>query len=125
MKKNIETNQEITYIVTNKCCRGQISLVIKYKKYYFNWGNDWKQWERIKWEMFSTYYQEKSINLLKAMSSEKEKGPYLTCLYRQSVAQHNESCAVFWKTDFVSCFSCHSHSDLGNVFLLVMYIDTG
>ena len=25
-------------------------------------------------------------------------------------------------TDFVSCFSCHSHSDLGNVYLLVMYI---
>ena len=37
----------------------------------------------------------KVVILLKAMSSEKEKGPYLTCLYRQSVAQHNESCAVF------------------------------
>jgi hypothetical protein len=29
----------------------------------------------------------------------------------------------FEKTDFVSCFSCHS--DLGNVYLLVMYIGTG
>ena len=29
------------------------------------------------------------------------------------------------KNDLVSHFSCHSHSDLGNVCLLVMYICTG
>ena len=80
--------------------------------------------EKNEW-CFQFIIWRKVVILLKAMSSEKEKGPYLTCLYRQSVAQHNESCAVFWKTDFVSCFFCHSQSDLGNVYLLVMYIGTG
>ena len=98
MKFSIGSHSRFFIHITSYSAPHNLSLIFKQNK---------NQKINVKYQTFRTLYQKSQ----RPLNTKKN--------FKDYIAPVILLCCVL-KTDFVYCFSCHSHSDIGNFYLLVL-----